>query len=442
MPLHPRALQTCVQYMRSVVETFRPQYANLEASDEAARREALDWYHRRDAACEKIANQLLKQHEFRKKYSKKALVNEMIAASHILLTDNEIDLKEGITRAIEHLETIEVEWRCLYPLSGIAFYDIDELPLGSTTIRVMTKQYIDDWLTEMETTLSKNESLHQDVRRRWHGTYSEVIEAYRSEEVTEDTTFPEKEDAQVYAEVRAIGDLNKAREIADAEIRSVIDILRYACTPLFIFDTVMARHIGLQGEYGQGPRDVEMIPSTYLGHGHSYTAGRLHPMLLDRTRKDRLAEWGVLVLGNLLRIPDSQYILDALHWFAESLTQAESGHAFLCLAVGLETLFGVDEPVQRQGEKEFGPVARGVAHVIGGDMETRRDTFATMNHLYQLRNAVAHGRIRHVEESDLRLMRLAVQQVVKEIATRAAEFSPKLRLLEWIREQESIPDLY
>jgi hypothetical protein len=80
--------------------------------------------------------------------------------------------------------------------------------------------------------------------------------------------------------------------------------------------------------------------------------------------------------------------------------------------------------------------AHGVAHVTSEDRESKVRAVATLNRLYQVRNPVAHGRRRHVDESDLWVMRLAVQQVVRAIAPGAQQFSPKVRLQQWIKDQD------
>ncbi len=390
MPVHEAALKACIQEMRKILKAYRVEYADPETLDVTGRQAMLDWYALRRRGCTRIADQLLKHPAFQAKFTKQTLVNEMSHISEALLATTNIIPEDAMTRAIECLETSQLEWRSVYPLSGISLYDVDELPLGSTTIRLMTDEFISSWIDEMETTLSRDESLTEEDRETLRENWRVVLGTFRRDQVTAGTTPSERRQARVYADVRVIGDIDRAGEIAETKVRRVIDILRYACIPLQTFDFNTTRYIGLEGEFGQGPRVVETIPSTYIGHGTTFSSGHINPLLLDRKGADVLAEWGVLDLGALLDYRDSEYILDAVHWFAESLTQSESGHAFLCLAVGLETLFANDR------SKAWEPVAHGVACIIGGD---GKKTVSTMQRMYEVRNDVAHGRKRHVWRS-------------------------------------------
>ena len=171
---------------------------------------------------------------------------------------------------------------------------------------------------------------------------------------------------------------------------------------------------------------------------------------VNHTRRGRLGElslpklWaldsqqnlGFSRVANLLggqRNDLEEKIIASIQWAGRATAKIRKEESFLLYAIALESIVLSDnDPI----ELTYRLRVR-VAHLLGDDVESRRDLFTKLGDLYKIRSKMVHSGRYQVTDADLSLLRRITKTALIRICTRS-EFlsmsSPK-ELAEWFQNR-------
>jgi hypothetical protein len=237
---------------------------------------------------------------------------------------------------------------------------------------------------------------------------------------------------RVCAEVKVVAEPERAEEIALAETRRVIDLLRFS---LLLLDREKDKKvIGLQGEACEDTRATISIKSDETGVNYMGSVV-FHPFPLTRQTVEAMREIGVFVLSDLLRKKEltefEEVILRAVHWLASAQAQFENENALLNLVTCLETFLkpAKDDPITAT-------IAEGVAILTATGLEERKRRKNRVKAFYGMRSRLTHEGHWEILSSGLAELTGIARDLTVQMIRRKDEFPTQEALRNWIDDQK------
>jgi hypothetical protein len=367
---------------------------------------------------EEVVSDLLKKHKWSEKFSERSLHEKLIeVVVELLKADKGDGTGEPFAKLVASYEGFNIENVVFIPLGGIVL-NLPEITLGKITLRKITRGAAQEPFVRIDAHAvnKKWEAQHEDVKKHFFGndTLSEVV----------------------CAEFRAVAEPNRAEERAIEECNRVLEFLRFVIPSLYeeyerveigyLWDVVEMRGLVLT---------VQALKPFY--HCSSRKSGPVTPFEFNTATVQKLESIGVFRVGEILQKPPHEtnefekVVLQAIHWYGTSVSQAEIENKFLNLLISIESLLS---PKDR--EPIANAISEGIAFVLGDNFQNRVSLKKRIKELYGIRSGLSHGGKKEILEADLihlqdiagRLLVWAIKQVDK--------FKSHQELFDWIEEQK------
>jgi hypothetical protein len=209
----------------------------------------------------------------------------------------------------------------------------------------------------------------------------------------------------------------KAKEFAERDAASLIDLLRYA---IAVAD-ISSENI-LFGRQGEVVRDMPTLFSIESGTDdfrEMPSTTNEHPSLeITVTDIEAMKGEGIFGMAALLtkapkRLnPLERIIMRCIHWYSLSQIQPEMGSELLSLVIVLETLLGPEER-----EPIAATISECVAMLLDDSPEERYVRKEQIKHIYNVRSKLVHGKLEHdeVKEDDLEYLRTTCKKLISTV---------------------------
>jgi hypothetical protein len=214
-----------------------------------------------------------------------------------------------------------------------------------------------------------------------------------------------------------VAEWQKAKQFAERDAASIIDLLRYAIAVADISSENVL--FGRQGEVVRdmptlfsiesGTNDFQEMPSTSNEHP---------PLEITLRHIEAMKGEGIFEMAALLtkapkRLnPIERIILRCIHWYSLSQIQLDRGSELLSLVIVLETLLGPEER-----EPIAATISECVAMLLDDSPEERIDRKEQIKHIYSVRSKLVHGKLEHdeVKEDDLEYLRNTSKKLISTV---------------------------
>lgn len=209
----------------------------------------------------------------------------------------------------------------------------------------------------------------------------------------------------------------KAKQFADKDAASVIDLLRYAVSVADVSSENV--HFGRQGEIVRdvptlfsietGTTDFQEMPSNSNGHP---------PLEITLKHLEAMKGAGIFEMAALLaKTPEELnplegIIMRGIHWYSLSQIQPDRGSELLSLVIVLETLLSPEER-----EPIAATISECVAMLLEDSPELRYARKEQIKQIYKVRSKVVHGKLAHdeVDDGDLEYLRDTCKKLISRV---------------------------
>lgn len=235
-------------------------------------------------------------------------------------------------------------------------------------------------------------------------------------------------------EVLAI-DADAARSLALKELRLALDIVNFYSDML-----VPKGHLFIIGE---GERTTMTIPALLQGDRPSVdlrrkVAGPLRPLslreLLDLDARNTLGFAAISdTLSKEKRGELEDRLVAAMQWAGRATVDTRREEAFLLYVIALESIMLLENDRDEIGYR----LRIRVAHLRGGDLQTRRRLFEQVRDLYAIRSRIVHSGKYEVNDAELGLIRSITKNCILRVLAHEpfkSMTSPD-NLISWFDEQ-------
>jgi hypothetical protein len=319
---------------------------------------------------------------------------------------------------VSEYEQFQQEQIVYIPLSGVRM-QVDLLMFGDVTLTHMTPQRLEQLSDKIE---------HIVTSRRETPVQHNQLVAWHRREVLAPIN------GRVCGVCTIIAEPIRAKELAEASVRLVLDLLRFAIP--FIYRDDQTVFIGLQGEVS---RDVRMTPMvTADASMFNWQSELVGPQLpFDITEKTiiQMKQIGVFDVATLLSQETlteyQETLLRGIHWFANSQTQDESENILLGLITCIETFL-----TPRDGGPVTTAIAESIAIIGGKDLASRKLLKKKVKGLYRLRSRISHGGKKAILDADLAALRQITAGLTMTMIQKRNDFETITAFLEWIEDQK------
>jgi hypothetical protein len=334
------------------------------------------------------------------------------------------DLAPYFDQLIAELNSFDTQSVCI-PVLGIKT-DIDAFPVGNFTFRRFTK--------ELTNKLAKK------YREIYSSKNSEPIEESKVEsfgrnlDIFRDTIVAERAfDYPIEA--------SRALEIAEEELRRVIDLFRYVIAWMHPHRNVESKDrrrplIGLQGEVHQGTRTTFIFSKTRIG-SEEKLIGPLEPLYLsaaDLYNYGQMEQIGFFLMSNVLGkplaelSPYQEMLIRSLRLFSDSQTQYERETEFLGMFNCIENFTNPDQKIDG--------ISKTIAFLIADTPDEREQLRNEYREKYKTRNKITHGsRQIVILNDDLKSLRTATLKVICWMIHHDEKFETDDDLRKWLEEE-------
>ena len=194
-----------------------------------------------------------------------------------------------------------------------------------------------------------------------------------------------------------------AKTLALKELALTIDVINF-------FSDIIPYQKGHVYLLGNNERLTINVPIISEGEKPNFTfgwevAGPLMPFsfqqLLENNKK---REWGFSEIANLLakkRNGLEDKIISAIQWAGKATVESKKEEAFLLNAISLESLILLDN----EKEELTYRLRTRVAHLLGGDIESRKKISSKVRDLYEVRSRIVYSGSYQVTDADISLIR-------------------------------------
>jgi hypothetical protein len=209
----------------------------------------------------------------------------------------------------------------------------------------------------------------------------------------------------------------KAKQFAERDAASAIDLLRYAIS---VADICSANVLfGRQGEIVRdiptlfsiesGTNDFQEMPSTPNEHA---------PLEITLEHIEAMKREGIFEIAALLGKtpkelnPLEAIIMRGIHWYSLSQIQPDRGSELLSLVIVLETLLSPEER-----EPIAATISECVAMLLDDSPEARYACKEHVKQIYNVRSKLVHGKLQHddVKEDDLNYLRGTCKKLISTV---------------------------
>lgn len=234
----------------------------------------------------------------------------------------------------------------------------------------------------------------------------------------------------------AIGDTHKVEDEALDTLPTVFDVLRYS-VPADPAGQFKRKNIviGLPVEGRPGAYERYIVP---LGESDGAYGGSWSPtgtLRINAPQLEFMKELGVFKIAESLQRSGTDFEADlanAVHWYAESQTQAKAEHELVNLIVAVETLF----PRKHERDGVTGAVCDTIALLLTSTPDERLELYTFMRSSYAARGDVSH-RGSTVGFPGLNRLRHVVQGLIAKLIENPEGFTTAFELRDWTDRQGS-----
>lgn len=365
-----------------------------------------------------LISKLVQDHPWSKKFSEDYLQQRLVPILKSAQMNGAESAAPLLEQLVEVVETYSTERVVYVPVQGLVL-SIDELAIGQIVLRTMEGEPFDRLMGLVGSTITESDG----------GAQNDELLAYRQSRITE------KLRGKVCAEFRTVAEPIRARELAEQETRRALELLTFANVALFPFhkqaDTVM----GLDGEH---PTLMAWVAVTSATSFEDFTRRAPTSWTLPITASilERFEQVGVLVLSDLLALPDSQLtdldraLLRAVHWFAAAQAQTEIENRLLNLITCLEALLG-----PKDGSPISSSIAEATALIVTQGYENRLRIKRAIIALYQSRSGISHGGKKSVSEAKIVELRAICANILTILISWRGRLKSRDDLLNWLEHE-------
>lgn len=203
-------------------------------------------------------------------------------------------------------------------------------------------------------------------------------------------------------EVKAFDNI-AAKTLALKELALTVDVINF-------FSDIIPYQKGHVYLPGNNERLTINIPIISEGEKPSFTfgwevAGPLMPLSLQNLlENNKKRGWGFTKIADLLaknRNGLEDRIISAIQWAGKATVESKKEEAFLLYAISLESLILLDNEKEELGYR----LRTRVAHLLGGDLESRTKISDKVRELYNVRSKIVHSGSYQVTDADVSLIR-------------------------------------
>jgi hypothetical protein len=326
-------------------------------------------------------------------------------------------LDAAIAELKKKLTAEATPWRVYYRISGLEpTFEPDTF--GKIRLVVFDENHFDSF----------KEAMRQHIK-------DEEIRNLRIQHIHELTEAPLAGKTVAIIEVHAL-DADAARNQALKELQLTLDVINFYSDILYPSKSAFA------SVYGEEERAWEVVPIFIPGDEpillqSQKAIGRLSNFSMHELLHGKGHKLGVTRISAILaknsRSTIEERLLSAVQWAGRATIDQRNEEAFLLYAIALECLV-----MERGNEPELGYRLRmRIAHLLGKDLDTRKEIRSAVGRLYGIRSAIVHKGEYVIPESELKLMRFfakesIMQMLIKEPFTLMQSDS---ELLAWFDDQ-------
>lgn len=325
---------------------------------------------------------------------------------------------EGSTKnATAYFDELELEFetyaqeQIVYMVFAGIRVEIGDFHIGRFILRPLTDEFLEQLIARIEA-IAMLCSSPPEVNAAGAAMQRQILERLKGTGMT-------------YGEYHVVAEPVRAYERAEADARRVLDVLRYAIPACYA--TNLKVGVGLLGDLGRTNRLTPIISADNTASKlRTQSVGPLSLFHVSSENIQTMADIGALEISKLLEQEESSLspfdsaLLRAVHWFANAQVQGEQENELLSLVTALETFFTLDP-----GQPIADAVAKGVACVIGQDMQTQTYLYSHIKGYYNSRSRISHGGTKVILEADLKELRVMVGEVLAQLVKRRGEFKAK-----------------
>lgn len=236
----------------------------------------------------------------------------------------------------------------------------------------------------------------------------EKVDLIVSESVMDSSFFSDLI-GKVYIEFKAFAEPERAIKLAKKESENILDLIRYSIP--FIYDRPV--FVGLQGDTTNSTRRSFVVDSNYKWkHGGIEFTGGVYNFDISNRNVQIMKNNGVEEIAEILEKPDNKRndferaLILGVHWFANSQTQTELENQFLSLMICLEIFLTPND-----GSPISASISEAVAIILG--FEDGREAIKTkIIEFYSIRSRIVHGRGSKVKETEVKMLRRYLMQLI------------------------------
>jgi hypothetical protein len=228
---------------------------------------------------------------------------------------------------------------------------------------------------------------------------------------------------------------NRALEIAEEDLRRVIDLFRYVIGCMFLNRNIASRpQIGLQDEIRFDTR-LTFTFSNMSVQSEEKATGLIHTFYLSVLDHNDLDRYGFFLMSNILEkaleelTPYEEVLVRSLRLFSDSQTQFESENEFL-------GLFNCIENFVVPGARLKDSIPKTIALLIAKTPEERENKRIEFGAKYETRSAITHGS-RHIVilNDDLKSLRKAALRIICWMIYHNEKFKTDKDLRRWLKNE-------
>jgi hypothetical protein len=360
-----------------------------------------------------LINSILKQQDFKSKFSDKYIEKQLKAVFAKLLQSEDFDLEKSLSTLIATLDEFNDKTEVYIKVDGVDLsfcftlgrakfspgdeYLLNYIEMKAWNIIKQTKNTDDEKVAAMEITT-------QTIKKEFKGGCVAIV----------------KVDAEPI----------RAREIAKEEVGRAIDLLRFTSKALHPSNEDI--RFGMKGDFPKSKRQIYAISENSLSP-ETDSIGSTQSLRIDANAMVKMNDIGVFALSKALqKQKTTQYeecLIKSVHWFSVSLTQNENCNSFLFMIVALEALF---KPPY--GSSISSTISESVALLLDKRLKQRKNIVKQMREFYGKRSAVAHGGSKNLTDIDLHILMSLVGQTLMICINKTSEFSSQEDLMTFIEE--------
>lgn len=235
-------------------------------------------------------------------------------------------------------------------------------------------------------------------------------------------------------EIKAFDNI-AAKTLALKELALTVDVINF-------FSDIIPYQKGHIYLPGNKERLTINVPIISQGEKSSFTfgwevAGPLMPFsfqqLLENNKK---RGWGFSKISNLLakkRNGLEDKIISAIQWAGKATVESKKEEAFLLYAICLESLILLDNEKEELGYR----LRTRVAHLLGGDLESRKKISTKVRDLYTVRSKIVHSGSYQVTDADISLIRSYSKNCILHIVNKEpfSSMNSVDSLVQWFNEK-------